>query len=462
MSVPRRVSLTTRLTLLFAAVSSLVLLSLGLIIGELVERHFEDMDIDLLRGKLAQLEHVLAADYPSASLPDEALATLLIGQPALSLGLWDDTGQPVFISPEADFPAGLAQQIKPGQAAQASTWHGHDHQRYRLLLGQVSQGSKSPRLLRVALATRLAHHDHFMRDFRLTLWGIVGLAAGLCGLLGWMAARRGLAPLNAIAERAADITASRLNQRLETEAIPQELAKVAETLNAMLARLEESFRRLSDFSSDIAHELRTPVSNLLTQTQVTLSRARSLAEYQDALASNAEECERLTRMISDMLFLAKAENQLLIPHPQTVDLAVEAASLCEFYEAWAEEKAIRLVCEGSASCQGDRLMLRRAIGNLLSNALRHTPTGGEIRVRLQTADGHARLGVENTGPDIAPEHLPRLFDRFYRGDAARQHAGEGAGLGLAITRSIVLAHAGQVSVSSSQGLTLFSIDLPAA
>jgi two-component system heavy metal sensor histidine kinase CusS len=289
----------------------------------------------------------------------------------------------------------------------------------------------------------------------------VWFAALLTGFLGWVAARRGLAPLREISRSAAGITASRLDQRLAVASIPVELAEVAQTLNEMLARLEESFRRLSDFSSDLAHELRTPVSNLLTQTQVTLSRTRTLDEYQDVLASNAEEFERLSRTIADMLFLAKSDNELIVPHRERVDLAAEIASISEFYEALVEEKGISLTCSGSGVVHGDRLMLRRAIGNLLSNAVRHTPGKGRVTVQVNDVDnGWSVVSVENTGETIAPEHLTRLFDRFYRVDPSRHRFSEGAGLGLAITRSIAHAHGGEVRVRSESGTTVFEIRLP--
>lgn len=277
-----------------------------------------------------------------------------------------------------------------------------------------------------------------------------------------MVARRGLAPLRDICSVAASITANRLDQRLTVAAIPQELAEVVQTLNDMLSRLEESFRRLANFSSDLAHELRTPVSNLLTQTQVTLARARSADEYQDVLASNAEELERLSRTVADMLFLARADNDLLVPHRETIDLADEVTSLFDFYEALAADKGLHLQASGSAVVCGDRLMLRRAIGNLLSNAVRHTPPGGWVRVRLDdAAAGEAVVSVANGGQTIAAEQLPRLFDRFWRVDRSRQHGGEGAGLGLAIARSIARAHQGDVGVTSADGVTTFELRLPA-
>ena len=301
-----------------------------------------------------------------------------------------------------------------------------------------------------------------MRSFLAALWAAVLFAALATGVLGWVAVRRGLAPLQAMRREAAAVTAHHLDFRLAEEAVPAELAALAQTLNEMFARLEDSFRRLSDFSSDLAHELRTPVSNLLTQTQVTLSRARTADEYREVLASNAEELERMARMVSDMLFLAKAENGLIAPERRPVDLAGEIRELFEFYDALAEEKEISLRADGAGTTLGDRLMLRRALSNLLSNAIRYTPQQGCIAVRIAAADGVVRLAVLNSGEPIPEAHRARLFDRFYRADSSRQRSGEEAGLGLAITRSILAAHGGGITVGREDGMTVFALTLPAA
>ena len=194
-----------------------------------------------------------------------------------------------------------------------------------------------------------------------------------------------------------------------------------------------------------------------------LSRARTIDEYQDVLASNAEELERMAKMIADMLFLAKSDNNLVVPNLETVDLRAEAEGLASFYEAVAEENGVTLTIDGSATVSGDRLMLRRAMGNLLSNAFGHTPQGGYVRVRIgMTGDRMATIQVENSGETIPPEHLPRLFDRFYRADPSRKRLADGVGLGLAITRSIIQAHGGSVSVRSSEGVTVFELKIPAS
>ena len=192
-----------------------------------------------------------------------------------------------------------------------------------------------------------------------------------------------------------------------------------------------------------------------------LAQPRAAAAYREILASNAEEFQRLARMVSDMLLLAKAEHGLLLPRTEPIDLADEVRALFDFYEALAEEKQIELRCSGTAVLSGDRLMLRRAISNLLSNALRHTPPRGSVTVEIARLPTAISLQVENSGSTIAPELLPRLFDRFFRADKSRAHPDtEGAGLGLAITQAIVQAHGGQASVTSAAGRTCFTLRFP--
>jgi two-component system heavy metal sensor histidine kinase CusS len=198
----------------------------------------------------------------------------------------------------------------------------------------------------------------------------------------------------------------------------------------------------------------------MTQTQVSLAKPRTAQDYQEVLYSSLEEYERLARMISDMLFLAKADNGLMMPNQQTIELSAEIDALLEFYDALAAEKAIHLYRVGHGVILGDSLMIRRAFSNLLSNAIRHTPAGGSITLSITQEENTRTVHIENSGADIPAEQISRIFDRFYRGDASRQRTDEGAGLGLAITKSIVRAHHGDVSVISGQGKTRFSVMLP--
>jgi two-component system heavy metal sensor histidine kinase CusS len=457
-----RHSLTTRLTALFAAISTLILLLLGLSIGELVDHHFEELDLELLHGKIHLIQSAIGK-IPSPEYLDsisKELDEALVGHHGLSVVIKNQQGRTVFSNGNALFPDALFSASSIDNDIPL-TWTNARGKPVRGMSALAPTQAGQARSALVGVATEMTGHEDFMASFRLALWASVSVAALLTGVLGWLAAKRGLAPLKRIRERAADITANRLHQRLEVAQIPVELAEVAETINGMLARLEDSFRRLSEFSSDLAHELRTPVTNLLTQTQVILSKPRDSEVYRDVLASNAEELERLSRIVADMLFLAKAENHLLVPHKEKVDLREELGGLLEFYEVLIEEKNIRIKMTGEASIEGDRLMLRRAFSNLLSNAIRHTQAGGLISILIELTDMNGvQIALTNTGQTIAPEHLPRIFDRFYRADASRQHSGDGAGLGLPIVKSIVETHGGGISVASKNGLTTFFVALP--
>ncbi|MDK9703030.1 MAG: heavy metal sensor histidine kinase [Sulfuritalea sp.] len=451
----RRSSITSRLTLLFAAVSTAVLLALGMLIGNAVERHFVEQDMEVLSGK-TQLAANLLAQLRSPADSGALLRQLddsLVGHHGLAVVVLGPDGKRVFATPNAAFPDAMLSPA--GVSAKPRSWR-KDGQPWRGIATLLPTGNSGQPML-VAVAVDISHHEHFMESFRRTLWLFVAIAAVLVGFFGWVAVRRGLAPLQAMRRGAAGVTANHLDYRLSLDAVPVELAELAETLNEMLARLEDSFQRLKDFSSDLAHELRTPVSNLMTQTQVALTRARSADEYSEVLASNAEEYERLARMIGDMLFLAQADNGLVVPSREPVDLAAQVRELFDFFDALAEEKGLHLALTGSGQVSGDKLMLRRALANLLSNAIRHTPAGGNIRVSIEACSEGTKLSIENSGEPIPQEQMSRIFDRFYRGDPSRHDSGEGAGLGLAITRSIILAHGGEIGVRSVTGGVCFEL-----
>lgn len=462
----KRISLTNRLTFLFAHASAAMLLGLGLLISHLVERHFDELDVDALSGKLQLAQSILANARTRAELDGvpAKLNTAMVGHPGLALVVFWPDGKTLLSSSGADFPRSMLERMPLDTQIASAPAHSisEDGRPYLRMSvrAQLGVDGVPPAILHVALDTY--HHKHFIDRFQTGLWLIVVVAAILNGFLGRLAVQRGLAPLRLINREAQEMTASRLHQRLDGETIPVELAELVQSLNTMLGRLEEAFQRLSDFSSDLAHELRTPVSNMLMQTQVTLSKARSAEEYREILYSNAEEFARLSRMISDMLFLAKADHGLVKPFKEVVDLAEEVRELFSFFEVLAESKRVTLHLEGTGWICGDRMLLRRAFSNLLSNAIRHTPEAGVVRVKIDAVHAGTDLvvGIENTGEPIMPEHLPRLFDRFYRVDAARAASSEGAGLGLAITKSIISLHSGTIRVTSNSSRTRFELLLP--
>ncbi len=457
-------SLTTRLTLLFVLVSSAVLIGLAWVLHAAVERHFVEMDRGILQSKVAVLERLLARPPAQEELPalQQSVDEMFRSDPGLQLFVETTGGSVLLSSAETAFPVERIRALGEGATPSVFSWEA-GQSRYRGLVKRIEPELTGMDPLIVTAAINIDHHERFMDRYSRTLSVFIPIATLLSGLLGWWAARRGLSPLRLIQERAAAVTASQLSQRLPEDSVPRELTGLAHELNCMLDRLEEAFRRLSNFSSDLAHEMRTPVSNLLTQTQVVLSRSRSSREYQEVLASSAEELDRLSRMISDMLFLAKTDNGMSTPSTQELRLHEEIADLFEFYDALAEEEGITLSSSGKAVVRGNRLMLRRAFSNLLSNAIRHAEQGGDVVVSIDENTSTVSVCVENTGDRIPPEELPRIFDRFYRAEGARtrhQNSTGGLGLGLAITRAIVRAHGGDIRGSSSGGTTRFLVTLP--
>ena len=461
MRLTGRTSITWRLTALFVIASSAVLLALGLVIASSVEKHFEEQDMELLAGKMRLAQHTLSQLRTPDDLDHiaQVLDNALVGHHGLEVVVFGSQRNTLFATSEASFDYDLVATSAHSRPHRPMTWTLGERS-YRGMAAELATGIDPHAKVIVAVATDIAHHQAFMRAFRNTLWIFVSIAATLTGVLGWAAARSGLAPLRAMREQAQVVTAQQLSHRLVVQSVPVELAELAQSFNDMLARLEEAFLRLSDFSSDIAHELRTPVSNLMTQTQVALSRPREADQYRAILESNAEELEHMTRMISDMLLLAKAENGLVVPHCETVRLAVEVRALFDYYEAVAEDKGLSLTLQGDAEVAADRLMLRRALGNLLSNAVRHATPHTAVRVRVSGFPNVVTVEVENTGEPIAEEHLERIFDRFFRVDPSRQRSSEGSGLGLAITKSIVVAHGGTISAASRAAVTTFTVTLP--
>jgi two-component system heavy metal sensor histidine kinase CusS len=454
-----RYSLTTRLTVCYTLVSALVLLGMAWIIAAAVNHHFVELDRNTLRDKIHLIQDVVDKAASPAELQGR-LDDALQNHPDLSVRIDSQAGTPLYTSTAWRFPA--LPVTSPAEFSQDTPLTVHDGEREYRVLGAVMPGRVAPGdELRIWVAVDTLHHAHFIQSLQTTLWLYVALAALLSGMLGWWAARTGLAPLWRMKTQAQAVTAHRLDARMPAHAVPVEMADLADSLNDMLARLQTDFQRLSEFSSDLAHELRTPISNLLTQTQVALARPRDADAYRDILASNAEEFQRLARMVSDMLLLARAEHGLLLPTAEKIALADEVRALFDFYEALAEERGIKMQLSGTGHITGDRLMQRRAISNLLSNALRHTPPNGLIKVEIKTTGEQVALTVENTGVEIGAELLPRLFDRFFRADKSRaQPEADGAGLGLAITRAIVQAHGGTVGVSSSDGKTRFTLAFP--
>lgn len=459
--MPRTLSLTSRLVLLFAALTAALLILTGVVLGVVLDRHFRELDQHELEGKFALIKNLLQRRTPAIELSPlfDRLDDSFIGHEGMGVMIRGQNDEILHVIHREHFNADLLAGVPVAPGITEWEANGRPHLGLESIV-RLTPYPGATESLQVLVALDLSYHHQFLSSVRYGLWLGIAAAALVSALFGWFAAHRGLAPLRRITATASHLSAERLDERLDGEEAPAEIHELVDAFNGMLVRLQAAFKRLSDFSADIAHELRTPISNLMTQTAVALSHPRTSDEYKEVLASNLEEYDRIARMVSDMLFLAKAEDRDFPRSTEIVDLAAEADALINFYEVLAQEQQVRLVRQGQAQVRGDRLMLRRALSNLLSNALRHASAGGEIEITMESREPCVRLSVRNAGDTIPPDQIERIFERFHRGSARRESQGEGAGLGLAITRSIVQAHGGRIEAQSARGLTEFLITLP--
>lgn len=471
----RPASLALRVMVFVGITITLCLLLFGMIVQQSIEHHFAEQDANELQVIADSVRRSLSMPLVSKPLISthqskqdhkalhRKLESALSGHHGVYFLVSDNLGKTVYTTPGPDLSA-IARSVKPIKHIDADLlqhWQINQKTYRGAVLQMKTDTSGSNAVFTVVVAAATEFHMNFIVSFRQTLWVIMLAAIAITILTAWFAVHQGHAPLRHVSTRILGITSDQLHVRLDVEKVPIELVELASSFNDMIGRMEDVFHRLSNFSADIAHELRTPITNLTTQTQVSLSKARHVEEYREILYSNLEEYERMAKMVSDMLLLAQTDNGLLKPSFVDLNLSSEISALFDYFEAWVEENHVTLKLEGCAlPVSGDRSMIRRALNNLLSNAIRYTPPGQTITVRLTTETGKVILTVENPGAEIPPEHLLRIFDRFYRVDPARQHKGDGAGLGLAIVKSIVEAHGGSISAASTSGRTTFNIELP--
>ena len=319
-------------------------------------------------------------------------------------------------------------------------------------------GSPSIRTDLIEIAVDVLQQEALLARYRHWFWAILVGTFGTFLLVGYQIARHGIRPVEEIATTARHISSTNLCERILPEGYPTELASLARTFNEMLYRLEDSFERISRFSADIAHDLRTPVNNIRGEAEVALARARTVDEYREVVESCLEEAVRLSDLISDLLFLARADSPLTHLRRERVDLAELLVGVRDYYDASAEDGGISLrtdVGPEPVVAELDRTLVQRAVGNRVANAVAHTPSGGSIVLATTLGTGSeastVRIDVSDTGEGIPPESLPKVFDRFYRVDSSRSQASGGTGLGLAIVQSIMLLHGGNVEIASRVG-----------
>jgi two-component system heavy metal sensor histidine kinase CusS len=472
----RRRTLAATLALAFAATTLAVLAVVGGVLYVAFDKQLrtnDDTDIVLIARHLRRLTQELA-DAQDVRAHAGRLVTQVLGDRALSLQVFDANGN-VLVAHNAlpatgNVPEAMAREgrwpesVKPDERITESAvmaWRLSETDPMRGAVAQVRLGDGE--MVSVLVARHMRDRMTLLDRYRIWLL-VAGISTGLLAfLMGYLLIRESLKPLREIARRAAQVTSNQLDTRIELIDAPEELDILQHALNAMLGRLDKGFERMSQYTTDLAHDLRTPLSNLRGQTEVALSRARSRDEYEAALASNLEECERLETMIANVLFLARTENPEFLMQTQAFDAADELRRVAAYFEGPADEAGIAIEVSGSAHVHADADLFRRAIGNLLANAVRYTPRGGTIRLDARTRDDTVEVTVDNDGESIAADLLGRVFDRFYRVDPSRAsdpRSSGSAGLGLAIVRSIMTRHGGSARAESNADGARFILAFP--
>jgi two-component system heavy metal sensor histidine kinase CusS len=450
--LPRTLSL--RLALMFALVSVLLSGAIGFYLYQSLQREVAWRDDQALLGRVQRMQALIHDSQSIEALRARPqLYENMLGNRDNVLWIVDAAGQLLIDVNPLALPL---PHLPPASAPQL----GDSPSNPALRLAWIDVPGAERGLTLIA-GKLVDEREQMLSAYRFKLWLALSVGAIMAFLLGWLVSQRGLHPVRALATRAAAIDARNLHLRLHEFEQVNELSALSQALNQMLGRLENGFLQLSRFSEDLAHEMRTPLSNLMGQTQQALGRSRSAEEYQDLLVSSQEEYERLARMIDSMLFLARTEQPDASITCEPVDLQALVAQLCEYFEGMAQERGIELVNHCAGAVQADPQLLRRALANLMANALRHALPDSPVTISSAIGPPAATLSVHNLGEPIAPQHLPHLFERFYRCDPSRNQPGDSGGLGLAIVRSIMQAHGGQVEVSSGEAGTVFTLLLPA-
>lgn len=287
-----------------------------------------------------------------------------------------------------------------------------------------------------------------------SLFGVAAVAA-----LGWWIARRSLAAVDDLSRHAQELGPKKLSERLPVRKLPGELAGLVLSFNGALERVEQAYMQLSTFNADVAHELRTPLGNLIGQTQVILSRERSVAELEEVLQSNLEELERLRTIINDMLFLAQADRGMRPDNLVRTSIAKEVGKSAEFLDMLLEDACCTLKIEGDAEAAIEPSLFGRAITNLLYNAIQHCDRDSAIVIHIAESEDGVTIAVSNHGMPIAAHHVDRLFDRFYRADSSRTDSRNSHGLGLAIVKAIAVMHGGTVFAQSRDNETTIGLTI---
>jgi heavy metal sensor kinase len=360
-------------------------------------------------------------------------------------------------------------QIRNVLKSQQATWlekHDDKGSPYLIRASYVLDEEQGKKKFYVAVGVPLADSRKLQTRFTWMIAGLIPLVIVTgCGM-GWIFTGRALKPVVEVAQTAQRISGSNLSLRIPSRGAGDELDRLIETFNQMIERIEISFNQIRQFSTDVSHELRTPITIVRGQLEVALFTATSIEQYRDAIINSLSDIERLSQIVRALLLLSQAETGQVILQKQTMDLVEVVENIVDQFQIPAEGADVKLTFESLCSyCHGDfdRVQIERMISNLMSNAVKFTSPGGEVRVVLDRRDDTAEIRVQDTGEGISPEHLPHIFDRFYRvrGPGEQASPEKGLGLGLSFVAWIVRAHGGTIDVQSElhKGTT-FRVFLP--
>ena len=444
-------SITVRLSLLYALASFGMLLMASGFLYWVMKSNLETEDTQFIAEKIHVLQTILREQSVEGT---EIEMEWEGGRSSICARILDERGRVLVQSSDMGgiVPASLSFPVpyQIGQEPQKGTkWKARDGRSYLLMAMWAEAGHATGKMRLVQVALDVSRDDSLIYKYRRKL-GVVLLVGMLFSIAAGIAiARRGMRPLSEITKVVKKITATQLQTRIVSSRWPKELTSLAAAFDEMFDRLEDSFFRLSQFSANLAHELRTPVNNLRGEAEVALSRTRTPDEYRQVMESSLEEYIRLSRMIDNLLFLARAEGGETGSDRELFEVSREIDALLDSFEALAEEQGIDVTVEGNAQIAGYPPLFRRALSNLLANAFQYTPPGGKVAIRVKKmADRSVEISVRDTGIGIEPEHLPKIFDRFYRTGRARAEYFQGSGLGLSIVKSIMGLHNSEVIIKS--------------
>jgi two-component system heavy metal sensor histidine kinase CusS len=442
-------SIAAQLVLLFTFAAALVLAcALGVFYWIVVQHAFAE-DNAVLADRIRAIRAELQEPNGLEAIKQELTSRRASEPTAHWVRILDSESNVVAETPDMDrlLPANVfPTPVELGSSIGRPQDHRADARLFSLAAITTADGGRQ---YTIQVAQDRSTDEQFRQKFRALLFVSIALGILASAIVAVTVTRRGLRPLREMTTSLGRITPTHLDERVSAAKWPHELQPLAAAFDQMLDRLENSFNRLSQFSADLAHELRTPIGNMLGEAQVALSRARTAEEYREIIESSVAECERLSGIVDNLLFLARADSADRQIQPTVLDAHSAVEKIASYYRTVAEDRNVAIDSEGEGKIFADPALFNRALNNLLENALRFTPDGGKIEISITPETTQTIVAVHDTGCGITTEHLPRVFDRFYRVDPARNSSG--TGLGLALVKSIADLHGGSVDIKSQVG-----------